>query len=154
MDFPSIKIVKTEIPENVSFESNIIYKKIGNRKLHIDLFSPTDKKNDRNPAVVLIHGGGWKSGDKSMMNPMAAQIAAKGYVTVTVEYRLSPEAKYPAAIYDLKSCIIWLKENAEKYNIDTNKITVLGCSAGGTLAALLGATNDVKKFEPANKNHE
>lgn len=152
-EYPSIKIVKTEIPDNIVFEENIIYETYKNRKLHLDIFRPM--KNDAGlfSAVILIHGGGWKSGDKSMLNPMAAKLSENGIAAVTVEYRLSPEAKFPAAIFDLKSSVKWLKANSQKYNIDTNKIAVLGCSAGGTLAVFLGATNGNKKFEPMSKNN-
>jgi len=152
-EYPFIKIVRTEIPDNIVFEENINYKTYGNRKLHLDLFHPIKNDDGLFAAVILIHGGGWKSGDKSMMNPLAVNLAENGYLAITVEHRLSPEAKFPAAIYDLKSTVIWLKSNAEKYNIDPNKIAVLGCSAGGTLAALVGTTNDNKKFEADSENN-
>jgi pectinesterase len=70
-----------------------------------------------------------------------------GYVCVTPEYRLSTEALYPAAVYDLRSALKWVYANAKAYNIDTTKIAALGFSAGGELAALLGVTNGNKKFE-------
>ena len=146
-DYPFIKIKRTEIPASIVFEENIIYKSYENRKLHLDLFHPLNKDYQSFPAVMLIHGGGWKSGDKSIVHPMAVKLAENGFVAITVEYRLSPEVKFPAAIFDLKSAVRWLKSNAEKYNIDTNKIAVLGCSAGGTLAALVGATNNSIKLE-------
>jgi len=144
--YPFIKIVNIELPEDVALERNIVYTTYKERELHLDLFQSISQ-NIASPAVILIHGGGWRSGDKSMMHPIAIKLAENGFIAVAVEYRLSPEAKYPAAIYDLKSSLRWLKENAEKYNIDTNKIAVLGCSAGGTLAALLGSTNGNNKFE-------
>jgi len=97
--------------------------------------------------VILIFGGGWKSGDKSQSVPMAMQIASAGYVTVAVEYRLSLEAKYPAAVHDIKAAIRWLRANARKYNVDKSKIAVHGVSAGGQLAALVETTNDIEKFE-------
>jgi len=146
-DYPFIKIVKTVFPDNVMLEKDIIFKKYGTRSLHLDLFQPELKTDRSIPVVLLIHGGGWNSGDKSMMNPIAAELASNGYVAACVEYRLSPEANFPAAIYDLKSAVKWLKANANKYNIDTNKITILGCSAGGTLAAFVGTTNGNHNFE-------
>jgi len=149
-EYPFIKIVKTELPDYIVFEESIIYETYGNRKLHLDIFHPLKNDNGLFPVVILIHGGGWKSGDKSMLHPMAAKLAENGFAVVTVEYRLSPEAKFPAAIFDLKSSIKWLKANSEKYSIDTNKIAVLGCSSGGTLAAFLGTTNGNMKFEPMN----
>jgi PelA/Pel-15E family pectate lyase len=141
-EYPFIKIKRAELPASIAFEENIIYEYNANRKLHLDLFHPMKKDNKLFAAVFLIHGGGWKSGDKSMMHSMAVRLSENGFVAATVEYRLSPEAKFPASIYDLKSAIIWMKSNAEKYDVDTNKIAILGCSAGGTLAVLAGSTND------------
>ena len=143
--YPNTKVVVPNLPENVKAEENIIYTSYGDRNLHLDLFMP--KKGGSYPGVLLIHGGGWRSGDRSMEVPMAQFIAAHGYVTAVVEYRLSVEALYPAAIHDLKTALRWMRANAVKYNIDTNKIAVYGCSAGGQLAFFMGATNGIKKFE-------
>lgn len=95
----------------------------------------------------MIYGGGWNSGDRPLLIPMAQKLAAEGYVTATVEYRLSPEAGFPAAMLDIKSAIRWLRAKSAKYSIDINKIAVLGSSAGGHLAALTGVTNGWEKFE-------
>jgi acetyl esterase/lipase len=151
--YPYIKIVKPELPANVIAEKNIVYKSLRNRKLHLDIFRPKD--GNKYPAVLLIHGGGWSSGNKSLLVPMAEKLSTKGYVTASLEYRLSPEAKYPAAVRDIKAAIRWLRAKADVYNIDTNKIAVLGCSAGGHLAALVGTTNGMTKFEDkiGNANH-
>jgi pectinesterase len=87
-----------------------------------------------------------------MEAPGAQHLASNGFAAATVEYRLSPEAKYPSAIYDIKAAIRWIRANAENYNIDSAKIAVYGCSAGGHLAALIGSTNGIKKFEGAGGN--
>jgi PelA/Pel-15E family pectate lyase len=142
-EYPFIKIVTTEISTDIAFEKDIVYKTTDNHKLHLDLFKPKSDDDKIFPAVLLIHGGGWKSGNKTMLNPMAAKIAESGYVGITVEYRLSPEAKFPAAIYDIKEALMWVKQNAEKYNIDKSRIAILGCSAGGTLAAFVGAAHNL-----------
>ena len=85
---------------------------------------------------------------------MAQMLAVNGYFAAPVEHRLSPEAKYPAAISDLKTFVKWVKINAGKYNIDTTKVAVLGCSSGATLATFLGVTGQNPKFTsheiPAN----
>ncbi len=145
--YPFISTVKPELPEGVVADDNIVYSKIGKRELHIDLFYPAEQKAQTYPGVILVHGGGWRSGDKSQSVPMAQRLAARGYVTAAVEYRLSTEALYPAAVYDLKAAIRWMRANAIKYKIDPEKIAALGCSAGGQLVALLGATNGLEKFE-------
>ena len=149
-EFPQAQIVKPILPEGVLAEKEIVYATLpettyGKRVLHLDLFRPG--KPGKYPAVLFIHGGGWRSGNKSMDIPLAQQIAAKGYVTASVEYRLSPEALYPAAVYDIKAAIRFLRANAAKYNIDPDKIAITGSSAGGQLAALIGATAGVEKFE-------
>lgn len=145
--YPAIKIVQPRLPAQVKQALDVTYCTLGDRYLKADVFFPQKKRKQKVPAVLLIHGGGWRSGDRSQQIPMAQQLAAKGYVAVTAAYRLSTEAKYPAAVYDLKAAVRWMKANAGTYGIDTSKITVLGCSAGGQLAALLGTTQNDPDFE-------
>jgi pectinesterase len=145
-EYPYAKLVEPESSSAVTEIKNVVYASPGNRDLHIDLFIPSERK-EKYPAVLIIHGGGWRSGNKSMEWPTAQKIAEHGYVAAAVEYRPSPEAKYPAAIHDLKLAIKWLRAHAAKYNIDPNRIAVTGCSSGGELAAFLGVTGDLKKFE-------
>lgn len=149
-EFPQTEIVKPKLPEGVLAQENLVYSvlpetEFGRRELHLDLFRP--EKPGKYPALLLIFGGGWRSGNKSMQTPMAQQIAAHGYVTACVEYRLSPEALYPAAVYDIKAAIRFLRTNASEYSIDPDKIAISGSSAGGQLAALVGSTSGVKKFD-------
>lgn len=146
--YPFIQVVSKKNKSNVVEDKGIIYKNIASRFLLLDAFYL--KSDKANPAVILLHGGGWKSGDKSHMEPLAVEIASKGYSCFTVEYRLSPEAKYPAAIFDVKSAIQFIKTNAAKFNVDTTRVAVLGCSSGGQMAALVGATNGDKSFEEGN----
>ncbi|MEO7530967.1 MAG: alpha/beta hydrolase, partial [Sediminibacterium sp.] len=79
--------------------------------------------------------------------PLAQKLAALGYVCFTPEYRLSTEALFPAAVYDLKEAIRWVRNNASKYAIDTSRIIAAGFSAGGELAAFLGVTGNMPLFE-------
>ncbi len=92
------------------------------------------------------------SGDRSQHIPLAQQLAARGYVAVTVEYRLSTEALYPAAIHDLKAAVRWMRVHAKAQQIDPKRIAVLGFSAGGQLATLIGTTNGDAKFEGNSPN--
>ncbi len=144
--FPFAKLVIPKLPDGVAEQKDIIYTSYGDRGLHMDIFSPM-QKGKRYPGVILVHGGGWRSGNRQMEIPMAQFLASHGYVTATVEYRLSIEALYPAAVNDLKTAVKWMRANAAKYNIDSNKIAVYGCSSGGQLAALLGTTNGLEQFE-------
>jgi acetyl esterase/lipase len=143
--FPFLEIVKEQNYEDVIQIKDLVYKKLETRALHLDAFCKNG--NTKLPAVILIHGGGWKSGNKSQMQIMAQAIVSKGYSCFAIEYRLSPEAKYPAAIFDVKTAIKFIKSNAEKFNVDPNKIAVLGCSSGGQMATLIGTTNENSAFE-------
>ena len=156
-DFPEAKIVEPHVPEGVQASYDIVYAHLPNtpfgpRGLHLDIFRPENKK--AYPALILVHGGGWVTGNKSMQIPMAQAIAAKGFVTATVEYQLADEAKYPAAVHNIKAAIRWMRANAGKWGIDTAHIAISGCSAGGQLAALAGMTNGVEQFEGAQGNND
>jgi pectinesterase len=149
-DFPYASPARDLLPSGVTEIRNVVYATLpdtpfGKRDLHMDVFRP--EKPGNYPALVMVHGGGWRSGDKSMQVPMAQQIAAHGYVAACVEYRLSPEALYPAAVHDIKAAIRFLRANAAAYSINPGQIAISGCSAGGQLAALVGMTSGVAKLE-------
>jgi pectinesterase len=111
------------------------------------LFIPKEKHHQPHPAILIIHGGGWRSGNRAQHIPLAQKLASLGYATFTAEYRLSTEALYPAAVQDLKAAVRWIRSNASQYHVDANKIASLGFSAGGQLASLVGNTNGVQTFE-------
>ncbi|SFU15285.1 pectinesterase [Algoriphagus locisalis] len=142
-NFPQIKPVAIQPSDSVTESKGHVYKVLGNRELKLDVFTPTQPESLR-PAIVMVHGGGWKSGDKKLQIPMAIALAERGYVTTVVEYRLSPEAQYPAAIHDVKEAIRWLKVHANKFGIDTSQIAISGSSAGGQIATLVGMTKTLE----------
>ncbi|OMQ10609.1 alpha/beta hydrolase [[Flexibacter] sp. ATCC 35103] len=149
--YPAITIPVASKNKNVDEIYDIVYFKEKERTVHIDAFINKTKK--QNPAVVMIHGGGWRSGNKNQMNVLAQEIASKGYSCFTIEYRLSLEAKYPDGVYDVKNAIKFIKDNAKKFKVDPDKIAVLGCSSGGQMAALIGTTNENPAFDdPLNKS--
>ncbi|MBI5533877.1 MAG: alpha/beta hydrolase [Deltaproteobacteria bacterium] len=94
------------------------------------------------PAVVLIHGGGWWFGDKNGMDGPARRLARSGWVTASVDYRLVPDGAFPKDFQDCQCAIAFLRAHAEEYRLDPNRIAVLGYSAGGHLASLLGVASD------------
>ena len=96
------------------------------------------------PAIVWIHGGGWRAGSKSVIS--FGDFSRRGYVLVAVGYRLSDQG-WPSPIIDVKAAIRWLRANASTYGIDPNRIAVAGSSAGGHLSAFLGASIGVTEFD-------
>jgi acetyl esterase/lipase len=152
-DHPEIVIADSAMPGNVKINKNISYTKTPEKNLYLDVYSPTDKSGQKLAAVLMVHGGGWRSGDRTHNNTLARQLAARGFLTVTADYRLSADALYPAGVNDLKTAVSWLRINAESYRIDTNKIAILGFSAGGQLAALMGTTNEEQIYKSSIKNH-
>lgn len=139
------------LPNNIEIQTNITYVTVGSRKLHLDLFLPRIGSGPF-PAVVYIHGGGWINGNKSAFWRQAAYMATKGFVGATINYRLSTEAKYPAALYDSKAAVRWLRANAAKYHVDPNRIAAAGGSAGGYLVAMLGTTAGIPRFDGKEGN--
>lgn len=119
----------------------------GFRPLVADLYLPTASAAAL-PAVVHIHGGGWRVGRRSSLGPLAdkmdvgllPRMAAAGYVVMSIDYRLSGEAVFPAQLHDAKSAVRWLRKNADQYGVDPERIFAWGESAGGHLASLLGLT--------------
>lgn len=153
-NYPRITIVPDTVSGKIKEERNITYAKIGKRELKIDVFYPADKMAKKRTAIIFIHGGGWRSGDKSMHHQLMQRLALLGYVCFTPEYRLSTEALYPAAVHDVKSSVRWVRKKAKKYHVDTAAIVIAGHSAGGQLAALMGVTNDNPAFEAADANYK
>lgn len=148
--FPFIKKAVIPLNNELLIQRDVVYKSVNNRDLTFDVLY--NNVNKLNPGVILIHGGGWKSGNKSHMHSLAQEIALKGFTCCCVEYRLSDEAKYPAGIIDIKSAISFIRLNASKYNILKDKIAILGCSSGGQMATLVGTTNGNNIFEDTIEN--
>jgi acetyl esterase/lipase len=134
-----------QLPEGTKVTKDIIYQKVGDRELPLDLYIPPGASEPL-PLIIWIHGGGWKGGSKNGIN-RCADVLKHGYALASVEYRLSGEAIFPAAIEDCKAAISYLRWKAPKLGIDPDSFGVWGSSAGGHLVALLGTTNDVLDFD-------
>lgn len=135
--YPLIKPALLVSSATVTEIHDIVYDITSGRPLHLDGFINTS--GEKLPAILIIHGGGWKSGTKEMQNPMAEKLALNGYQVFTVEYRLSDEAKYPAGINDILKAIQFIKQNANKYKLKQNRIAILGMSSGAQMASLIAA---------------
>jgi acetyl esterase/lipase len=141
-------------PGGVNATFDTVYANLrGFRPLTLDLYQPSPRGMAM-PLVVFVHGGGWNGGDTRQAAGFAdfprelANLAAQGYVVASVSYRLSGEARFPAAVQDVKSAIRWLRSRARDLNIDITRVAVWGEGAGGQLAALTGVTCGVAPFEP------
>lgn len=133
------------VPENVQLQTDVVYSRRDGTELKADLYLP--KGDGPFPAVVYIHGGAWSGGVRTQLRRQAAHMAVKGVAGFAVDYRLSGQAKFPAALHDVKEAVRWVRANAARYRIDPNRIAAAGSSAGGHLAAMLGVTRDVSGFE-------
>ena len=142
-----------EFPGGVVGIPDLVYQTLpGFRPLHLDLYRPSG--SGAHPFVVYVHGGGWlnghtrQSGAFSSWPNVLASLAARGYVVASVEYRLSGEARFPAAEQDIKAAIRWLRTNAATHGIDKGRGAIWGASAGGHLAALTATSCGVAALEP------
>lgn len=149
---PAAPAVAQEKPD-LRVDREIVYGKGGETDLKLDLAMP--KAGDGPfPAIVCIHGGGWRGGTRTDLSQAIALLAGKGYVAVTVSYRLVPAATFPGQIEDCKAAVRWLRANAKKYKVDPDHIGALGFSAGGHLVCLLGVTGKDDGFEGKGGNAE
>lgn len=119
----------------------------GDIKLHVDIAWPKTPPPAPMPAIIFFHGGGWYSGSYTNGDSMLGPWATRGYFIATAQYRLSGEAKWPAQIEDCKFAVRWLRANAARYNVDPDRIGVMGRSAGAHLAACVGVMGDEAQYE-------
>lgn len=133
------------IPGGIIVEKNIIYSSVDGKNLLLDIYYPQMKSDTPMPLVVWIHGGAFRAGNKN--RNQAIELNKHGYITASINYRLSQEALWPALIHDCKAAIRYLRAHADQYKINPDKIGVWGSSAGGYLTAFLGTSGDVKVLE-------
>ena len=113
--------------------------------LHLDVLVPSSKQPM--PLIVFITGGGFIMAPKNNWIQQRMRLAEAGYVVASIEYRYAPLSKFPLPLEDCKTAIRWLRAHADLYNIDVNRVGVLGNSAGGYLSAFVGLTNGMKEFD-------
>lgn len=139
--------------DNVIIERDVVYGEADGVDLKLDLIRPRNQGDQPLPAIVWIHGGGWKSGSKNSGIGTSIRYAQTGnYVCATIDYRLSGVSKWPSQIHDCKAAIRWLKKNSRKYNLDKDRIGVWGHSAGGHLTAMMATTANLEAFEGESGN--
>ena len=130
---------------NFTMKKDIKFAEIDGHELRLDLYLPDAVDNP--PLIVWVHGGAWRRGSKDRM-PLT-DLVREGYAIASVDYRLSPVAKFPAAIHDIKGALRFLRKNQDVYGFNARKIAIAGASAGGHLVALVGTTNGHKELEGA-----
>jgi len=124
--------------------ADIEYAKPNGISLKLDIYLPQNISKPY-PVIVFVHGGGWRGGSKE--DPPTDFLVLLGYAVVSINYRLSQQALFPAQIYDCKAAIRWIRANAAQYGFDPLRIGAWGGSAGGHLVALLGTTVEVDSLE-------
>ncbi|MFD0989904.1 alpha/beta hydrolase fold domain-containing protein [Mariniflexile jejuense] len=141
-----------EYPDDYTAEIDVVYTQVNNWKGYMDIFTNPNAKTPT-PIVINIHGGGWKSGQKESQTGLET-FFSNGYAVANVSYRLVDVAPAPAAIQDVRCALLYIYRNAKKLNIDTNKIVIMGGSAGGHLALMAGLLADNNSFDSNCPNSE
>jgi len=131
-------------------KSTYVYKTIGEKQLKLDVYTPTVSDQKARPVIIFFHGGGFIIGSRSLHKYQCTYFAQRGMVAVSADYRLlargaDPKTEVPKCIMDAKSAVRWVKQYAEKFNVDTNKVFLAGASAGGFLATAATFVKDVNE---------
>lgn len=136
---------KNVFPQGTIIHDNIPYNNDTLKKHLLDIYLPANAKG-KLPLVILIHGGGWLSNDKyadlGYMKKTIVDLVNNGFALASIDYHWATQAVFPAQIQDCNRAVSFLYDNADKYGFDTNNFAVLGWSAGGHLASLLGLSNN------------
>lgn len=131
----------------MSSRPDVVCRTRDGRDMHVDIYQPTGDVN-RGTAVLVHHGGGWRGGDRKMLQPRCEALAHHGFTALAVEYRLLDEASWPAQLHDVTSAIRWTGAHADELGIDPNKIVLQGHSAGAHLALMAAGTQGRPDFDP------
>ncbi len=123
-----------------------------NERNDLDLFLPKDEGKGLRPAVIVIHGGAWRAGDKRQLRSLAELFARRGYVAAAINYRLAPKWSYPAQLDDCQRAVRWLRKRAEEFRVDPKRFGAAGASAGGHLSLLLGTRETRDDSDPELKS--
>lgn len=135
--------------QEIITKKDIAYRQGNSEAWKLDMAMPAEPASTKRPALVIVHGGGWAAGSKSVdvYQKMMNDYAKKGYVTINVEYRLTGEAPFPACIEDVKCAVRWLRAHADEYGVDPGRIGAYGHSAGAHLALMLAMVADTAGLE-------
>ncbi|MEY3421729.1 MAG: hypothetical protein RIR48_2025, partial [Bacteroidota bacterium] len=142
------KNIKLPVTSNQKYtlKSNVVYKDRDGLTLRSDIYIPSLNKKINGQVIIMIHGGGWKSGDKNMHADLCKSLAGLGYICFVPEYRLSTHALYPAAVQDLTWYVSWVKTKIKEIYQGQAEIAIMGFSAGAQLASLIAQKPQIDKF--------
>lgn len=141
------------VPDELAFTADIVYAKNGGEEQKLDLARPKQGTGPF-PAMVFVHGGGWRGGSKADYHQAMFGVAKLGVVCISIDYRLLPKHPFPAAVQDTKCAIRWLRAHAEEYHIDPARIGAMGGSAGAHLLALAGTTHNDQKWDDVGEHQD
>jgi len=141
----------TPVPEDIEQYNDIVYKTVDSTTLKLDVFHDENLSNSA-PLLIFVHGGSWSGGDKKDYRLYMIPFARKGYITATVQYRLSDKVAFPGQLLDVNAAIRYLKKNASKYNIDASKIALIGGSAGAHLVLMSAYTKDIAAYNEVDES--
>ena len=141
-----------QLPPGIVKHADLTYAEVDGRELLLDVYARESRPERPVPVVVWVHGGGWRGGTKDRIN-RSVPILDHGYGLVSVSYRLSGEAIFPAAIADVKAAFRWVRANAGRYGFDADRIGAWGSSAGGHLVALLGTAHEVSEWDSLHEEN-
>lgn len=144
---PSPSVIQGRLPKGTIIHGNIPYNNDTLKKHLLDIYSPTDVKG-KIPLIIFIHGGGWIGNDKYadmgyMPNTINAMLE-NGFAIASIDYRFAMQAVFPAILQDCNKAVSFLYDNADKYNLNKSRFALMGFSAGGHLASLMGTSQNNK----------
>ena len=140
-----------EPPSTLTLKRDVCYCTVDSQPLYMDIVTP---KAGKGPfaAVLCVHGGGWSAGHKKDMLGCAYTLSQLGFVTATIDYRLAPQAHFPAQVEDAKAAVRYLRRHASELNIDPARIGAVGSSAGGHLTLFLGTTDNTDPVQSTDND--
>ncbi len=141
-------IISDAVETEFEVREKIVYSTVADRELLLDAFIP--KGDGLRPAVLVVHGGAWRSGDRKQLRGYANSLAKRGLVCFAIDYRLAPKDKFPAQIEDCREAVKWIRSHAADYQVDPNKLGAIGYSAGGHLVCLLATTGEAPSDQNGN----
>lgn len=129
-------------------KEKVVYSTVGDRELLLDAFVP--ETEGPHPAVLIVHGGAWRGGNRRQLRAYAQSLAKRDFVCFAIDYRLAPQHKFPAQINDCRAAVKWIRTNADEYKVDASRLGAIGYSAGGHLVSLLGTTGEAPSEQNGN----